>query len=128
MTRNISPNYTVVLMVYASSQLFYPGECFFFFFNLWAKRIKVGWCCSVMSNCLRPDGQYPASLLCPLDFPGKNTGVGWHFLKRIFLTPGSNHVSCISRQIVLPLPYLGSPILIFTKFIYSTYSNQLPQF
>ena len=30
-------------------------------------------------------------LLCPWDFPGKNTGVGCHFLlQRIFLTQGSN--------------------------------------
>ena len=34
---------------------------------------------------------WPASLLCPWDFPGKNTGVGCHFLlRRIFLTQGSN--------------------------------------
>ena len=32
-----------------------------------------------------------ARLLCPWDFPGKNTGVGCHFLlKGIFLTQGSN--------------------------------------
>ena len=31
----------------------------------------------------------PARLLCPWDFPGKNTGVGSHFLlQRIFLTQG----------------------------------------
>jgi len=30
-------------------------------------------------------------LFCPWDFPGKNTGVGCHFLlQRIFLTQGSN--------------------------------------
>ena len=33
----------------------------------------------------------PARLLCPWDFPGKNTGVGCHtFLQGIFLTQGSN--------------------------------------
>ena len=32
-----------------------------------------------------------ARLLCPWDFPGKNTGVGFHaFLQRIFLTQGLN--------------------------------------
>ena len=41
MTKNISPNYTVVLMVDASSQLFYPGEfLLLFFFNLWARRLS----------------------------------------------------------------------------------------
>ena len=27
-----------------------------------------------------PHGLLPARLLCPQDFPGKNTGVGCHFL------------------------------------------------
>ena len=36
-------------------------------------------------------GLYPARLLCPWDFPGKNTEVGCHFfLQGIFLTQGSN--------------------------------------
>ena len=39
--------------------------------------------CSVVSDSLQPHGRYPARLLCPWDFPGKNTGVGCHFL-----TPG----------------------------------------
>ena len=35
---------------------------------------------SVMSDSLRPHGPWPARLLCPWDSPGKNTGVGCHFL------------------------------------------------
>ena len=36
-------------------------------------------------------GLLPARLLCPWDFPGKNTGVGYHFhLQGIFLTQESN--------------------------------------
>ena len=36
------------------------------------------------------------SLLCPWDLPGKNTGVGCHFLlQRIFLTQGSSHISSV---------------------------------
>ena len=35
---------------------------------------------SVVSDSLQPHGLYPARLLCPWDFPGKNTGVGVHFL------------------------------------------------
>ena len=47
--------------------------------------------CSVVSNSLRPCGLEPSRLVCPCDFPGKNTGVGCHFLlQRIFLTQGSN--------------------------------------
>ena len=35
---------------------------------------------SVMSDSLRSHGLWPARLLCPWDFPGKNTEVGCHFL------------------------------------------------
>ena len=35
---------------------------------------------SVVSDSLRPQGLQPARPLCPWDFPGKNTGVGYHFL------------------------------------------------
>ena len=34
---------------------------------------------SVVSNSLRPHGLYPARLLCPWNFPGKNAGLGYHF-------------------------------------------------
>lgn len=51
------------------------------------KQILRGWslylryCCSVAQSCpilLPPHGL--ARLLCSWDFPGKNTGVGYHFL------------------------------------------------
>ena len=41
---------------------------------------------SVVSDSLRPRGLYPTRLLCPWDSPGKNTGVGCHFLPEIFPT------------------------------------------
>ena len=37
---------------------------------------------------LRPHGLQPASLLCPWDFPCKNTGMGFHFLPGGLLHPG----------------------------------------
>ena len=44
-----------------------------------------------------------ARCLCPWDFPGKNTGVGCHFLLQgIFLTQGSN-LGLICRQILYQL-------------------------
>ena len=44
---------------------------------------------SVMSNSLLPNGLQPSRLLCPWDFPGRNTGVGYHsLLQGIFHTPG----------------------------------------
>ena len=36
--------------------------------------------CSVVSSSLWPPVLQPARLLCPWDFPRKNTGVGCHFL------------------------------------------------
>ena len=33
-----------------------------------------------MSDSVRPDRQQSTRLLCPWDSPGKNTGVGCHFL------------------------------------------------
>ena len=53
-----------------------------------------------MSDSLGPHGLYP-SRLYPWDFPGKNTGVGCHFLLQgIFETQGPNLFSCIGRQIL----------------------------
>ena len=39
--------------------------------------------CSTVSNSLNPHAQQPTSLLCPWDFPSKNTGAG---CQGIFLT------------------------------------------
>ena len=35
---------------------------------------------SVVCDSLRPHGLQPTSLLCPWNFPGKNAGMGCHFL------------------------------------------------
>ena len=60
-----------------------------------------------MFDSLRPCGLYPARLLHLWDFPGKNTGVGCHFLLHgIFPTEGSNlglphcrqTLHCLSHQ------------------------------
>ena len=46
---------------------------------------------SVMPNSVQPHGLQPTRLLCPENFPGKNTEVGCHFLlQRIIPTQGSN--------------------------------------
>ena len=51
------------------------------------------------------------TLLCPWNSPGKNTGVGCHFLlQRIFLTQGSNPSLWHCRQILYHLSHQGSPI------------------
>ena len=46
---------------------------------------------SVMSDSLQPHGLQPTRLLCPWNFPGKNTVVGCHFLlEGVFSTQGLN--------------------------------------
>ena len=50
-------------------------------------------------------------LLCPWDFPGKDTGVGCHFLlRRIFLTQGLNPGLPHCRQTLYRLSPQGSPL------------------
>ena len=38
-----------------------------------------------MSDSVRPYGQQPTRLLCPRDSPGRNTGVGCHFLLQVLV-------------------------------------------
>ena len=56
---------------------------------------------------------YGFFLWAPWDFPGKNTGVGCHFLlQEVFLTQGSNlRLLCLLHWQAdsLPLSYQGSP-------------------
>ena len=45
------------------------------------------------------DHMEPVRLLCPWNSPGKNTGVGSHpLVQGIFLTQGSNLVSCVAGR------------------------------
>ena len=70
---------------------------------------------SVGSSSLPPYVLQPARLLCPWDFPGKNTGVSCHFfLQRIFLTQISNpHLLCLlhCRKILYHLSHRGINII-----------------
>ena len=57
----------------------------------------------VISNSLQPHGLELSRILCPWDFPGKNTGMGSHsLLQGIFLTQGLNLGLLLCRQILLP--------------------------
>ena len=65
--------------------------------------------CSVVSDSFQPHGPYPARLLCPWDFPGKNTGVGYHsLLQGIFLIQGSNPCLLHGQAYSFPLSHLES--------------------
>ena len=70
--------------------------------------------CSVVSDSLQPHGLQLTRLLCPWDFPGKNTDVGSHsLLQGIFPTLGSDpHLLHLLHCQVdsLPLMAPGKPI------------------
>ena len=58
------------------------------------------------------EGLKPARLLCSWSFPGKDTGVGCHFLfEGIFLSQGPNLCLLHWQVSSLPLSHLGSPHL-----------------
>ena len=83
---------------------------------LWSsERKKEGkkerkWNLSVVPDSLQHHGVEPARLLCPWDFPGKNTGVGYCFLLQgIFLTQGLNLGLLHCRQSLYCLSHQGSP-------------------
>ena len=83
--------------------------------HFWLLLYIVMGACSVMSDSLRPRGLWPNRLLCPWDFPSKDTGVGCQFLfQGIFLTQRLNLHLCVS--------YIGSgfyttmPLVILLSF------------
>ena len=82
--------------------------------------------CLVVPNSLQPHELYPARLLCPCNSPGKNTGVGSHFLLQgIFPTQGLNPGVLHCRQILHLLIHQGSPvrILVFqnSNFLFESF-------
>ena len=58
----------------------------------------------------------PGRLLYPCNFPGKNTGVGCHFLLQVlFLSQGSNLCLLHCRQILYHLSHKGSSNIVEEK-------------
>ena len=47
---------------------------------LWSSPCVCILSCSVVSDSLQPHGLQPTRFIYPWDYPGKNTGVGCHFL------------------------------------------------
>ena len=74
---------------------------------------------SVVSNTLWPHGLWPSRLLCPWNFPGKNTGVGFHFLLHGVLP--DPRIEPVSPALMDPLPAEppGKPLSILLQS-YST--------
>ena len=98
--------------------------------NLLVKSVCIS--CSVVSDSLRPHGLQPSRLLCPWNSPGKNTGVGRHFLlQRIFPTQGSNLGLLHCKQILYCLSHQGSPFVLIPNLlslnILSNNNRRLPK-
>ena len=74
--------------------------------------------CSVMSDSLQLHGREPTRLLCPWDFPGKNTGLGCHFLLQgIFPIQGLN-------PYLLCLLYWQADSLLLSLYRWATWEPQ----
>ena len=82
---------------------------------------------SIVSDSLRPCGLQPARLLCPWDSPGKNTGVGCHFLfQGIFPAQGSNpHLLCLlhCRQILYLISHQAECSPLYPPLFFSMYTD-----
>ena len=69
--------------------------------------------CLIAKSCsvlLRPHGLKPTRLLCPWNFPGKNMGVGCHFLLQgVLLTHGLNLCLLHWQAASLSLSQQGRP-------------------
>ena len=72
-------------------------------------------CCqvaSVVSDSVRPHGLQPTRLLRPWDSPGKNTGVGCHFLLQCMKVESESEVaqSCLTLSDPMDCSLPGSSI------------------
>ena len=79
-------------------------------------------------NILQTCGLEPARLLCPWDFPGKNTGMGFHFLlQEIFPTQGMNPCLLYWQVDSLPLSHQGNSIIRLSNTYLPDVSTQVVQ-
>ena len=87
-----------------------PGGGHLLSWSTWTSSPWWWFSLQVLSNSVTP-WAVACQLLCPWDFPRKNTGVGCHFLLQgIFPTQGWNLGLLHCRQILYQLSHQGSPI------------------
>ena len=83
--------------------------------------IKVCCCCcsvaSVMSDSVRPHGRQPTRLPRPWDSPGKNTGVGCHFLLQCMKVKSESEItqSCPTPATPWTAAYQAPPSMGFSR-------------
>ena len=58
---------------------------------------------SVVSDSVRPHRRQPTRLLCPWDSPGKNTGVGCHFLLQCMTVKSESEVAQLCLTLSDPM-------------------------
>ena len=70
-----------------------------------------------MSDSVRPHRQQPTRLPCPCDSPGKNTGVGCHFLLQCVKVKGESEVaqSCPTLRDPWTAAYQAPPSMGFSR-------------
>ena len=70
-----------------------------------------------MSNSVRPHGLQPTRLLRPWDSPGKNTGVGCHFLLQCLKVESESEVaqSCPTLSDPMDAAYQAPPSMGFSR-------------
>ena len=71
-------------------------------FNSLTSDVSVQLSCSVMSDSLQPHRRQPTRLSCPWDSPGKNTGVGCHFLRQCMKVKIESEVAQLCPTICKP--------------------------
>ena len=80
---------------------------------------------SVVSGSVRPHGQKPTRLPFPWDSPGKNTGVGCHFLLQCIRVESESEISqlCLTLSNTMDCSLLGSSIHVIFQ---ARYWNGVP--
>ena len=118
---SLSPSYTPMI--------FHKWECWDF--PIWednqARIINIAssilWDEMLITQSCLTGIPWPTRLLCPWSSPGKNTGVGCHFLLQgFFPTQGLNLGLLPCRQTLYWLSHLGSPILVYINNILLEFS------
>ena len=74
-----------------------------------------------MFNSVQPHRWQPTRLLCPWDSPGKNTGVGCHFLLQSLYFGGSNYMYIRLHGVA---PYVINILLLFSVFFLPVFHFQ----
>ena len=84
-------------LFWKTRKVIFQGCSFLGCYSKWCSLFIVTFCCcyclfaKLCPTLLLPHGPWPARVLCPWDFPGKNMGMGCHFLLQgIFPTQGLN--------------------------------------